>query len=36
MTILAYTVLTDATGSHFLAGVRKLKPNTVRKGAKNK
>ena len=31
MTILAYTVVTDVTGYHFLADVRKLKANTVRK-----
>ena len=34
MTILAYAVLTDVTGYHFLADVRKLKANTVRKSEK--
>ena len=34
MTILAYTVLTDVKGYHFLADVRKLKENTVRKSEK--
>ena len=34
MTILAYTVLTDVKGYHFLADVRKLKANTVRKSEK--
>ena len=36
MTFLAYPVLTDAKGYHFLADVRKLKANTVRKSEKNK
>ena len=36
MTILAYTVLTDVKGYHFLADVRKSKANTVRKSKKNK
>ena len=34
MTILAYTVLTNVKGYHFLADVRKLKANTVRKRVK--
>ena len=36
MTILGYTVLTDVKGYYFLADVRKLKANTVRKSEKNK
>ena len=34
MTILGHTVLTDVTGYHFLADVRKLKANSVRKSEK--
>ena len=34
MTILGYTVLTDVTGYYFLADVKKLKANTVRKSEK--
>ena len=34
MTILAYRVLTDVKGYHFLAFARKLKANTVRKSEK--
>ena len=36
MTILVYTVLTEVKGYHFLANVRKLKGNTVRKSEKDK
>ena len=35
MTILPYTVLTDVKGYHFLADIRKLKANTVRKSEKD-
>ena len=34
MAILGYTVLTDVTGYHSLADVRRLKANTVRKSEK--
>ena len=36
MTILAYTVVTVVKSYHFLADVKKLKANTVRKSEKNK